>query len=381
MHKVESMALSSGSKISKPYISKTFYPIVDKKFICVSRKAECNAKEYDFIDDVIFHIKPYLDKEKIAIYEIGGSEKTKRIFYTQDFCHLNRSQSSYVLSKSLLYFGNYNLYTNIASYLQKPYICPMNTEYTEAFDPYWSDDGKSEIVTPESNLKPSFSAQEYPKTINEINPEDIAVKILDTLDIKHSLGKIKTIFFGEEYTQNIVDIVPGQYAIEQMRLSGPVNIRMDKVFDLSFLSQCASLEHINIVTDKAIPENVLRLFGENLKLISFFVDKKTEIKDINTIQSKGTPLNLLSTDQKNITEIRLKFIDFQVRLFGHKSKKDLKTNTYSDLKFLSKRNIIANGEVYNSYLSLALGKNTSTVKNQKEFWEDLPFCRVFRENP
>ena len=381
MHRMESMALSAGAKISKPFIDKTFYPIVDKKFICVSRKAECNAKEYDFLDDVIFHIKPYLDDNGIAIYEIGNSGSKKRIFYAKDFCHLNRLQCSYVISKSLLYLGNYNLYTNIASYLQKPYICPMNVEYVDVFKPYWSDDKNSEIMIPDSDLKPSFSLQEHPKTINKINPEDVAIRVLDSLGIKHSLDKIKTIFCGEEYTQSIIDVVPGSYNIQGMNVSGPVNIRMDKVFDLNFLAQCSQLSHINIVTDKTIPNNVLNLFGENLKLISFFVDKNTNEEDISLIISKGTPLNLLCTNQKDISDIRLKFIDHQVKLFGHKTKKDLKTNTYSDLKFLSKRNIIANGQVFNSYLSLALGKNVSQVKNQKEFWEDLPFCRVFRENP
>ena len=91
-------------------------------------------------------------------------------------------------------------------------------------------------------------------------------------------------------------------------------------------------------------------------------------------------MNLLCKDQKNINKIRFKFIDYDIKLYGKKTKKDLKTKTFSDLKFLSKRNIIANGTVFNSYLSLSLGTNTSTVQDQKDFWEDLPFCRVFRES-
>jgi hypothetical protein len=380
MHRLESFALSAGSKISRPHIEQSFYPIPDKKFICVSRKAECDSKSYDFMDDVIFHIKSYLDAEGISIYEIGESNQ-KKLFYTKNYSHLNRLQSSYLINKSLLYLGNYNLYTNIASYMGKPCVCPMNVEYTDLFKPYWSSEGECMLVTPSSNLKPSFSPKEHPKTINDVHPEEVAKNVLDLLGIKHTLDKVSTVYVGEEYKQNIIDIVPGEYDIQAMNVTGPVNIRMDKEFNLEFLARCAQLEHVNIVTDKPISKQVLGMFSDNLKMISFFIDLKTEEDSINNIISKGTPLNLLSKDMKNISEIRLKFIDHEVRLFGTKSKKDLKTKVYSDLRFLSKRNIIAKGQIFNSYLSLSLEQNISQVKNKKEFWEDLPFCRIFRENP
>ena len=380
MHRLESFALSSGSKISKPHIEQSFYPIVDKKFICVSQKSLCDSKNYDYINDVVFHIKPYLDEHGIAMYQIGEADETK-IFYTKNYLNLNRLQSSYLLNKSLLYIGNYNFYANVASHMNKPCVCPTNLDYIESFKPYWSNDDNCLIVKPESDLKPSFSPKEHPKTINQIPPEEIAEHVLDLLNINNNINKIETIFLGEEYKHAIVDVVPGDYDVMSMNLFGPLNIRMDKEFNLEFLARCSGMQHVNIVTDRPIPKQVLNMFSDNLKLISFFIDKNTEAIDIENIVSKGSPLNLLSTDRKNIAEIRLKFIDYEVKLFGKMSKKDLKTKVYSNLKFLSKRNIISGGQVFNSYLSLSLGKNTSKVKNQKEFWEDLPFCRVFKENP
>ena len=207
MHKLESFALSSGSKISKPHIEKCFYPTKNKKFICISSQSESESKSYDFFNDVIFHIKPYLEENNISVYQIGNSD-SRKIFYSEDYLHLNRLQSSYLISKSLLYLGNYNLYANIASHMQKPFVFPTNIEYIESFKPYWAEKDKFAILSPESDLKPSFSPQEHPKTINMINPEDVAIKVLDLLNIKHSLSKIETIFVGDEYKQNIIDIVP-----------------------------------------------------------------------------------------------------------------------------------------------------------------------------
>ena len=379
MHKLESFALSCGSKISKPHIEKTFYPILDKKFICVSQKALSQAEDYEYFDDVVFHIKPYLDQNDIKIFELGDSSR-KPLFYSKGYRHLNRLQASYVLDRSLLYLGNLNLYSHIASHYSKPVITPLNNQYVNTIKPYWADDEYCKLITPDVETKPTFSPQENPKTINQIPPEVVASAVLDCLSIEHSLDKIETIYTGEEYNNQIIDVVPGSYRVDQMNINGVVNLRMDKHFDLNFLAACSNLQSINIVTDKAIPAEHLNLLKNKINFISIFVDHKTTHEDINLFSSIGKPLNLLCKDTKKINEIRLKFIDHQIKIYGKKSKKDLKTRTYSNLKFLSKRNVISHGQVFNSYLSLSLNENTSTVKNQKEFWEDLPFCRVFKEN-
>ena len=42
-----------------------------------------------------------------------------------------------------------------------------------------------------SKSKPSFSDQEYPKSINSIMPEKVAKPVLDLLNIKNDLKNIK----------------------------------------------------------------------------------------------------------------------------------------------------------------------------------------------
>jgi len=379
MHKLQSFALSCGSKISKPHIERTFYPVLDRKFICVSQKSLCQSEDYDYYDDVIFHIKPYLEKEGVQIIEIGNSDKNP-LFYSKNYRHLNRLQSSYLISNSLLYLGNLNLYNHIASYYEKPAISPLNNQYHDTIKPYWDRNNLCKIITAKTNLKPTFSETESPKTINEVPPELISSYVLDSLSISHNLNKIETIYTGDEYKTQIVDLVPGQFNLPSMNLKGAVNLRMDKFFDLNFLQSCVVLDSINLVMDKHIPLEYLNLIKDKINFISIFIDHKTPKEYIELLSSLGKPLNLLCLDSKKLKEIQLKFIDYQVKVFGKKSKKDLKAKNYSDLKFLSKRNIIANGKAYNSYLSLSLDKNISTVKDQKEFWEDLPFCRVFRES-
>jgi hypothetical protein len=376
MHKLESFALSSGAKISKSIIQKTFYPITEKKFICVSQSSDYQCYDYDFFDDVLFHIKPYLEQNNISVIEIGPSNR-KPLFYSKGYKNLNRLQSNYVIDKSLLYLGNFNFYAHIASYYDKPAIVPCSNDFIELKKPYRADESFKAIL-PDIEEKPNFSHEEYPKTINLVQPEIIAAQVLDSLKIKHKLHNVSTVYTGEEYFNQIIDVIPGDYDITQLQLKGSANIRLDKNFDLNFLAQCKTIESVNLVTDKVIPEAHLKYLGDNLKMITFFVNNKTTKQDIKMLQSTGKTLNLLSKDFKNIKDIRFNLIDYQIRLFGTKTKKDLNCKSLKNLTFLSKRNIIYEGQIFNSYLSVSKKQNTSSVVDSSDFWEDLPFCRVFK---
>lgn len=379
MHKLESFALSCGSKINKPTVLKHFYPTPTNKYICISQDSESPAKSYDFFDDVIFHIKPFLEKQGIDIIQIGKLVQDP-LFYCNHIFNLNQLNYNYIIDNSLLYFGNLNIHSNIAAFFNKPTVCVSQYDYIDLQKPYWSTD-QNKILMSDKHIdkKPTFNPKESPKTINEIYPEVFAKSILDSLGIDNDLDKLETIFIGSEFNHRVVDIIPSQFDVKRVPLNTLVNLRMDKSFDLSFLLQCSSLTKINLVTNKVIPTNILQMLKNSLEQISFFIDKKTSIEELQQMESIGAPIKLLTHDTKNIESIRLKFIDYVVTQYGKLSKKDLKSKTYSDLRFLSKRNIIKNGQAFNSYLSVSENQNTSRVKNQKEFWEDLPFCRVYRK--
>ena len=378
MHKLESFALSVGSKIDKPQIETCFYPVVDKQFICISKESSAESKKYDFFDDVIFHIKPYLDKQGISIIEIGKSEDAP-VFYTKDLRALNRMQSNFVLNKSLLYFGNLNFYSHVASHFNKPTVCPIRNDYIDSIKPYWSKNESCILLKKDTKLKPSFLDKENPKTINDVKPEAIASNILDLLKIDHQLSDISTIFTGPQYNNSIVDLIPGNYNPAQISLPKTTNIRMDKSFNYNFLLACSKLKNLILVTDKVIDKRIHHLIKDCLSQVTFFVNKDTTNTDIDSILSIGKPVLFFCKDKKNIKDIRLKFLDHDIAYYSTLTKKDLNHKDLKELKFLSKRNIIHEGSPFNSYLSMSQGKNVSKPKDCKEFWEDLSFCRVYKE--
>ena len=78
MHLVEAYATSSGLKINKPYIYTNFFPITSSKYICFHPFSKFPSKNYDYWQEVINIIHPYLKEKNIDIIQIGTKDD-KRI--------------------------------------------------------------------------------------------------------------------------------------------------------------------------------------------------------------------------------------------------------------------------------------------------------------
>jgi hypothetical protein len=330
MHKLESFAVSTGSKISKPFIDQCYFPVLDKKYICVSQNSISESKSYSHFSDVMFHIKPFLDENGISVLELGKSNR-EPIFYTKNYNNTTKLQSNYIINKSLLYFGNFNYYANVASTLNKPIVCPSNKDFKDTFAPYWSKDEASKILMPESDLLPSFQDTENPKTIDSIAPEKIGSEILDYLNISHDLNQIETIYTGPSYHTSTLDIIPSDSVINDPIHSNNIRIRMDKNFDLNFLIQCSKLKNFSIITDQAIPSQVLNHLKSNIQMIVYIVNEKTKNEEVQMIHSLGKRVELITQDSKNINKIRLNLIDYPVVLQEKNSKKDLNVKSLENL--------------------------------------------------
>ena len=235
-------------------------------------------------------------------------------------------------------------------------------------------------MLPISKLKPSFLDNESPKTINQIKPETVAAQVLNCLNIDHNLDKIETIYSGDDYNLQVIDIIPGDFLPNLSDNTIPCSIRMDKNFNLNFLPTCKNLKHVNIYTDKLIPNDYIKILGDNLKSVRYFIDNTTSVEEVLSLQSTGIPIHLICKNKKELKKLRLKFIDDIVHEYYTFSQNDLKVDSLDNLYFLSKKNVIEHGQVYNSYLSAKAKANLGEVKDCPELWEDLSFFRIFRKS-
>ena len=381
MHKVESFALSSGSKISEPFINELYFPLVEEKYICISRSAKFPSESYDFFDDVTFHINSYLEENGIKLIQIG-SLSDQPIYYTKNYNFLNINQVAYVIKNSLMYVGNLNIYSNIASMFNKKIVCPSKIDYIDSVKPYWSKPSDCKVIqSKRKNFKPVFAPQEAPKTINDVYPEVIAKTILDSLKIKNNLNKLKTIHIGQSYSSKAVEIIPNFVPDENLPIDGILNVRVDRHFDINNLIRIAQTKKVNIVTDQVIDINLLKPIKENIESISFYINEETNPKEVEYLSQLGKPINLLAKNLKNLKDIRVKFLDYDITDVKEFSKQDSQVKKItSSTKFLSRKTVLSDGQVYNGGLSESQKQNNTTVKDDKNFWEDLDFVRIYEES-
>ena len=74
MHLLERYALSCSVKIDKPAIEEQFYPLTQDRFIVLHASSGMQSKNYDYYNEVVDLIKPYLDRENIKILQIGSED-------------------------------------------------------------------------------------------------------------------------------------------------------------------------------------------------------------------------------------------------------------------------------------------------------------------
>ena len=70
MHLIERYATSCGVKIDKPYIYETFFPVNVEKYISFQPFSKYPSKNYDYWDEVVAVISPYLQQNNITCKSI-----------------------------------------------------------------------------------------------------------------------------------------------------------------------------------------------------------------------------------------------------------------------------------------------------------------------
>lgn len=383
MHILEQYAVNCGAKISKPYISPVYYPIPFEKYICLHAGSGMESKNYDFYDEVVGLILPFLEKLNIKIIQIGGEQERKI-----KNCHYalgsSKRQMAYIISNSLLCFGNDTMSIHFASYFNKKIVCASSVLFDSCFYPYWSDKKDYTIINSHrDNKKPSFSAQEKPKTINLIKPEEIAIEILNHLNIKNDLNKIHTIHLGEGFYNSIVHHIPDHLAHPSQNIKN-LNIRMDLFFNESALVEQLKLTPAVITTNKPINIDILKSLKQRIYCINYFIDDNHDPEFILNIKKLNIKYNLYSfMENQDLNKYKIHYMDLgliQNIKFDIKEIQE-KINNYKDHQLYYKSNHIylSKGNIYLSEYDYFKGANT--INNIDVNTAKLLSSNILKEDP
>jgi hypothetical protein len=392
MHLIQKYALSTGSKIGKPYIVKKYFPVDAEKYITVQNSSGMPGKCYDFFEDVLQFLKPLLDKNNYKIVQIGG-EKDKKIPNAIDLTgKSNINQTAYIISKASLHLGNDSFAVHMASGFDVPTVGLYGITSPELAGPYWNN---KKINLYSNKFKPSFNPNESPKTVNNIKIEEV-VNACEELLFGEKTIDINSKYIGNRYVDQIVECVPNQ-AINPEFLKGSVlNLRFDYLDEITELSTTAynlSQRKCAIVTDKSINVELLEKVKQNIEIVIYNVTNGVDIEFVKKLEKFG--INYVCTvdksfsDETVIEKRKFELMDFcGINTFSS-IPENIPDEIADDVFYKSNRMILSNGKIYNSrsaqlsdvpIMNQSSAIKYSSIKNKKEFLKDIEYCFLYTQN-
>ena len=161
MHLLEQYALACGVKIGLPHVETNFFPLPFSDYIIIHPSSGMPAKNYDYFEDVIGLISPYLKEKGIKIVQIGGAKDTalSNCHHLQGSTTLN--QTFFLIKNCMALLGNDSFSTHVASGFNRKIVSLFSNTFKECCGPYWGDPEKQALIQADTQgKKPSFSAKE-----------------------------------------------------------------------------------------------------------------------------------------------------------------------------------------------------------------------------
>ena len=385
MHLIERYALGSGAKIDKPYILEKFFPHDMEKYITLHPRSKFSSKCYDFWQDVIDIIHEPLSKNGIDILQIGTKEdpQINKCRSTQGTTSIG--QAAYLIRNSLLHLGVDSFPIHIASSYNKKMVALYSNIYPDQASPYWGEEQNQILLEPDrEGKKPSYAAEENPKSINSIKPEEIAKSVLSLLGIDYDYGYV-TVTRGPNYLSKNVQSVPHSTINIQGLLIDSIIMRMDLHFDENILANQLLKTPCSILTNKPISLDIIKKFKDKIKQIVYLIEKDNhDPKFIEKLIKLGgvRPILLSEMDKKELNEIKLDYMDHNIILPKGQPKEEdidkIKSQGIENLYYKSNKFLISRGKIYPSIAAWHQDKNIEgfdyrpqKVIDDKSFWQEI----------
>lgn len=348
-HLIEEYAKNLGVKISKPIVSKHFWPVVDEKYITICASANIPSKTYKYYELVLSFIKPALKQQGIKIFQIGSGKNCILPNVDKTFFDVPFKNLAYILSRSKLHIGSDEVYSHYAGSVDVPLVSLIAHAYPDICKPFWS---KNQIVLKGPwKVKPCFNVEDPDDYINKIKPEEIAEAILKQLNMHGSLG-CKTKFIGQYFDKKILEVVPNFFQPIAGLDKEHIFMRTDLGYDAnSFVNWCRYLNSFTLFLNKPIEQGVLSQIKSKVKNISFVIENDATFSEqyLESIRKLNIPINLLILDEEKIGYFRNKFFDFSVDVYSRSSKKELGEDfKFDETYFVSSKTIFADNITYPS---------------------------------
>lgn len=395
MHLLETYALSTGSKINKPFIVKKYFPLPTNKYITIQNSSGMPSKSYSYFQEVINFIQPLLKENQIDIIQIGSEKDRALIGAFHLHGQTNINQTAYILSNSLLHIGNDSFAIHMASAFNIPLVGLYSISSPEIAGPYWKND-KQICLCPEGNWKPSFNPNEQPKTVDSIKIEKVVESIEKILFNTNTL-KFKTKYIGNKFSWKILETLPQTIIPNSFFGKELVNIRFDYLENFQNLD--ATIENLknrpcSIITDRSLEIEKLIPYLSQLKMLSYDITENIDIDFVNKLNNLNIKFNLIfksePTNQEDLNLRKLALIDIDKKIenitysteFLQKigPKDIIRTNKlilHRNKFFCSKAGLVENKDIQYSGQNFIFEQKLEQISDLELLKEDIDFIFIY----
>jgi hypothetical protein len=413
MHLIEKYSLNCGispSKLEKPYIYTSYYPLACDKYVIIHPSSGMPSKNYSYFQEVIDFIYEPLKKLGYDIVQIGESQDQQLLKCINLQGKTDLHQSCFLLKGASLFIGNDSFSTHVASSYGIPLISLYSTIQPEVAGPYWKNKNQFTLMAPLYGKKPKYSTEDPEKVIDRIKPEQILEKIsiaIPELDLS-KYKNLKSVFIGSNYPRASVECVPDSPSPVTFHPKLAMNIRFDflksKTSDYNIDCACANLatRKCGIVVSDEIDLDKFKIPNIKQNIISFVfhIEKKNLNKidkNINFIlkaKKEGFPVKVATVD-KNFTkdeveDLKFKFLNIQHINFLKETswEENLAKEDFSKITdltiFKSSRIIFSQNKAFLSKIAYLEDKPVALleqpikeIKNLKELGKELESCYIY----
>jgi len=386
MHLLDRYALSCGVKIDKPFILEQYYPLAVNKYIVFQTSGKGNSRQYDYWGKVFSFIREYCTDYKILHVGLPSDQTVEGV--DEDLRgKTSIRQLAYLIKNSSLYLGVDSLSAHLAGFYNTKIVSLYSYCYAQNCYPVWGDKKNKSLIEVdwEKHGKPSFSLVEKNKKINTIKPEIIAQNVLDQLGILNNLHKVKSLYFGDDYNDSVIEIVPNESRLPSFIKNKLCNVRMDLHFDEKILEVISKISHLNIITDKEISIPCVDKIKNKIKAISIEASERITVEYLDELKSLGFKIFLFAKDSEKWGDLAERFFDFSLEKETVLLKEDIKNNSEIDenCRFSSEKIFVSNGKIYVSEFfwkkDLPKLDEYSKIVDAPDFWKEAKHFYFFKD--
>lgn len=376
-HLLKEYAKNLGVKMSKPVFKEHFFPLEFNKYIVVHNDDGSPSRNYKYYNIVLHILEPFLKKHDIKIVQLGSSP----IQGANKILNLPIKQKSYLISKSLLYFGCDGILSQIANLKKIPSVNIYGNVFANISKPLLGDSSKVINIEPKWDKNPCFNSEDPQNQINSIKPEVIAQAILNLLKIEKLKVNFKTLQAGFQFGVPVVEIVPTTFQNIQVDNNQDIFIRADYGLDKEALKKYCANHKVSIFFNYAVDIKEFLPFKSNIKQVFFLLDETSEkISEeyFDNLNSFNIKYQLLTKNLDVLPKIQNDYFENIIQTYNIDSKKDCTVSAKS--KFITRKKILKDGKIYTSLAHLKKNlDNNDIVIDSDDFWREAQQFFIYEQ--